>query len=946
MIFYSDAHSYIVPHLARCYIRTWNFYQDFWDYTPFENTSIFIEDFSDWSNGGATAVPRNFVYISMSPYMYVFEVAPASERMSLLMHHELTHVVAMDMSSKTDRFFRNIFGGKVQHIADNPISIFYAYLTTPRKYAPRWYHEGIAVSMETWMSGGIGRALGSYDEMVFRSMVRDSTYIYHMVGLESEGTAIDFQVGANSYLYGTRFFNYLAQKYGPQKLIEWVTRDDESKAYFSCQFKQVYNTKLKDEWSRWIEFEKGFQYKNLAKISQNPVTEINPITDKTLGSVSRSFYDKEKGKLYTGLKYPGQVAHLAEIDVYTGKINKICDVKGASTYFTCSLVWDETNEKLYFTTDNFYRRDLNVVDLKTGKSQKLITDIRAGELAMNKVDFSIWGVRHENGISTLIRIDPPYTDWTAIHAFPYGSDIYDLDISPDGTKLTGAITHIDGSQELACFDLKKLAEGEVDYYLIFDFKYSSPANFVFSPNGRYLYGTSYYSGVSNVYRYEFEIDDMCILSNCETGFFRPVPCGADSLIVFNYVGGKGWVPGWIKDESIDNVSAIQYLGQTVIDKYPIVKTWTDGSPAKINLDSLTTYKGTYKNSKHLHLNAAYPIVEGYKNYAAFGYRFNICDDIGFHRFDLTASYTPIGNALEDEERLHLNVNYAYKNLEFSTTYNHADFYDLVGPTKVSRKGYSLGISYDKNLIYDLPRTLDLNLSIKGFGGLDVLPDFQNVTFGYDKILQGEINLIYEFVKKSLGFVDEEKGIKFSLSAPLTYVNSELYPKFYSTLDLGFTLPLNHSSIWLRNAFGASKGNRSDSFASYYFGGFGNNYIDHKNEKRYREYYSFPGVEIDEIGGLNFAKSLLELNLPPIRFRQVGTPWCYVRWVRTALFGSGIVTDIDSENLRTYYLNLGAQIDFEMVILSLLKTTFSAGYAIARDEKNNYSEEIMISLKIL
>jgi hypothetical protein len=27
--------------------------------------------------------------------------------------------------------------------------------------------------------------------------------------MESEGTAIDFQVGANSYLYGTRFFNYL-----------------------------------------------------------------------------------------------------------------------------------------------------------------------------------------------------------------------------------------------------------------------------------------------------------------------------------------------------------------------------------------------------------------------------------------------------------------------------------------------------------------------------------------------------------------------------------------------------------------------------------------------------------------------------------------------------------------------------------------------------------------
>ena len=34
------------------------------------------------------------------------------------------------------------------------------YLTTPREAAPRWYHEGLAVFLETWMGGGIGRAQG------------------------------------------------------------------------------------------------------------------------------------------------------------------------------------------------------------------------------------------------------------------------------------------------------------------------------------------------------------------------------------------------------------------------------------------------------------------------------------------------------------------------------------------------------------------------------------------------------------------------------------------------------------------------------------------------------------------------------------------------------------------------------------------------------------------
>src|SRR6202021_2343694 len=51
---------------------------------------------------------------------------------------------------------------------------------------------------------------------MFRAMVRDDRYMYDVVGLESEGTSADFQVGANSYLYGTRFMNHLASQYGPE----------------------------------------------------------------------------------------------------------------------------------------------------------------------------------------------------------------------------------------------------------------------------------------------------------------------------------------------------------------------------------------------------------------------------------------------------------------------------------------------------------------------------------------------------------------------------------------------------------------------------------------------------------------------------------------------------------------------------------------------------------
>ncbi len=132
------------------------------------------------------------------------------------MNHELVHVATMDQAARRDRFFRRLFGGKVTPVHEQPESILYFFLTTPRVAAPRWYHEGIAVFVDTWMAGGLGRAQSGYDEMVFRSMVRDGTPFYDPLGLVSEGTKIDFQVEVNSYLYGTRFMTWLARRYSPE----------------------------------------------------------------------------------------------------------------------------------------------------------------------------------------------------------------------------------------------------------------------------------------------------------------------------------------------------------------------------------------------------------------------------------------------------------------------------------------------------------------------------------------------------------------------------------------------------------------------------------------------------------------------------------------------------------------------------------------------------------
>ena len=116
----------------------------------------------------------------------------------MLLNGALTSEFERKMQLESDQIAAQQIQQTLQ--AQNPESLLYAYLTIPRFTAPRWYIEGSAVFMETWMGGGVGRAQGGYDEMVFRAMVRDDAYFYDPLGLVSRGTRVDFQVGANAYL--------------------------------------------------------------------------------------------------------------------------------------------------------------------------------------------------------------------------------------------------------------------------------------------------------------------------------------------------------------------------------------------------------------------------------------------------------------------------------------------------------------------------------------------------------------------------------------------------------------------------------------------------------------------------------------------------------------------------------------------------------------------------
>ena len=945
LVFYDQDHYYVVPHTGRCFENSLTFYGKLFGYTPSEPVLILLQDFSDYGYAGATSLPFNFMTVGMESFEYVYETSPTNERMNWVMSHELTHIVASDKAAATDKFFRSLFLGKVMPTSENPLSMLYTYLTNPRRYAPRWYHEGIAVFMETWMSGGIGRVLGGYDEMVFRTMVRDSVYFYDFVGLESEGTAADFEIGQNSYLYGTRFLSHLSSQYGPEKVLKWYNRTDESKADYVSQFQNVYGVQLDEEWSKWIRSERDWQDENLKTIRTVPVTPFRSIFAENLGAVSRSHYDPRTNKLYAAVNYPGSFAHIEEIDVGTGSRRRICDVPTPAMYYVTSLAYDSTTGTLFFTTQNSWMwRDLNAVDVKTGKTRIVLQDTRTGDLVFSAAGRALWGVRHRDGYSSLVRIGEPYAYVYPVATFDYRRDIYDIDVSPDGRYVTASLLEVSGRVKLIRMDVEKLLKGDASYEELYEFENNSPANFVFSPDGKYLFGTSYYTGVSNVYRYDFTEKKMEVLTNSETGFFRPLPLTEDSLLVWRY-SKEGFSPVAIAVQSREDVPSIKYLGQETVERFPVVTTWAIGSPLAVNIDSLITYKGEYGAFRDARLASLYPVVEGYKDFVSGGIRTNVGDPLGLNRIDLTASFSPT-SAVPPEERVHASLRYRSILWNITATYNRADFYDLFGPTKTSRKGYSLSLQYKNDILNDPPRSMGYSIGVAGYAGLQRLPDYQNVDVSFDRFLTGQAKINYKNTRKTLGGLEPEEGVLWDLQAQGYYVKSTLFPRIFGNVDYGFLLPIHHSSLWLRTSAGFAHGDRGEPFANFYFGGFGNNWVDYADAKRYREYYSFPGAELNAIGGTNYGKLMLEWTLPPLRFRRLGVPSFYCTWAHASLFSSVISTNLDSPPDRNTYANVGGQADFKMVVFSRLDVTLSVGAAMSAERNQRPTNEFMISLKIL
>ncbi len=944
IIYFGKSYDYLIPHVGASMESAYRFYQKYWNYYTDEKVSIFLNDFSDVGNAGTMTVPRDLLMISIAPFDYTFDVMPANERFQWLMNHELTHLVMGDKATAGDKFYRGLFGGKISTDNENPLSMIYSYLGSPRWYSPRWFHEGIAVFMETWMSGGLGRTLGGYDEMVFREMVKDSAYFYRPIGLETEGTTIDFQVGENSYLYGTRFVTYLASVYGAEKVKEFYKKSPDSYSFYAAQFKKIFGESVVDAWNQWIKAEKKFQGDNLKRVRKYPMTKKSTFTHRVLGSVSREYYNKKKHEIYCAVNRPGDLASLVAINTYSGKIRKIADVESPGLYYVTNFAYDESNNRIFCTTHNQNWRGLKIVNLDNGDEKTLFDYIRISELVYSNAEKALYGIQIIDGRTAIVKLGGDFSNVTRLYSIPFGYSLFDIDVSPDGNLLSGTFADAAGRQRLMVFNLDSLNLGKVDTTTVYEFEDNSASNFVFTNDGKDLIGTSYYTGVSNVYDVNIQNKSAKIMTNTDIGFFRPVEISDDSLIVFDYKTA-GMTPVKIKKQYLSDVEPIEYLGMKALQKNPKLLDIKPEPLAELNNKNLIISEGRYDPFTETGLENVYPIVEGYKDFLAYGIQVNLSDELLLSSAKIKMTYSQ-NRLIPKNQRLHLALDYNYWQWQLRAGLNKSNFYDLFGPTKESRAGYYFQLGYTFNLLVENPIDSKLQLTGAYYGNLETLPQYQNINSGASRLSIFKADYHYSKLHKSIGGLEKESGYKFSADAEVANFASSVMPKATAKFENGWLTGMRNSSLWFRVSAGRVFSKQQNAFGQIYFGGFGNNYVDRLSVKRFRDMESFPGRKINQLAGKDFVKAGFEFDLPPLMIRQLGFLFAYVRFARLSLFQSNLVTDVSNNQLRLFHHNIGAQLDFQFVFFSLMKSTLSFGYARAFEKNMLPGNEFMISLKIL
>lgn len=480
---------------------------------PWGRTEVVLTDTTDISNAFTSTLPYNYILLFLSVPTGDSTLNYYHDWLYDLFLHEYTHTLHLDMYGGIVKPFRWILGR----------------IVTPNGLTPGWVREGIAVQQESLT--GRGRSNNSFSEMMLRTDILNDQFLAldQMAGLQ-----FDWPAGNAAYIYGGKFWTYLADTYGQDKVVEFSKRYSDSMWLFSLNNKARHTFANKNFYKLHGEWKEGLTQK-YSKLKQELEAQgLTPLTD--LAFVPKAIL------AHPTLSPDGQTVLYSKSDAHNkSEIRRIrLDGTGDERLYRGRIgnqySFSPDGKKVVFSSMGTYKHyykyyELFELDLETKKVKQVTSGERAlhpdyspdGKTilfvknGLNSTQLALWDIQ-EKKVRLLGRAEP---------SVQFSNPRF----SPDGKSIAASVWK-NGKRDIYLFDSNGAQIAQITHDAAIDL---APQ---FSQDGSELFFSSDRSGITNIYRYRFASKQTQQVSKVLTGLFNPSLANGKMLV--EHYNGRGF----------------------------------------------------------------------------------------------------------------------------------------------------------------------------------------------------------------------------------------------------------------------------------------------------------------------------------------------------------------------------------------------------------------------
>lgn len=462
---------------------------------PKQKTHVVVTDFTDEINGMASVVPR--------PYIILYENADSAggpfgigDSQLATFYHEYTHILQIGHVTGLPEAIRRITG----------LSII-----LPNAFLPVWSSEGLATFEESLFSP-IGRLHNSTWRMFLRA-----EYLENRMSTWDQVWAGPYRwpYGNLYYLYGSYFTDYLARRFGADSLGRFYneTADDLPFIQFKSSFRKVFGHSFRgvlEEWYAEIGGELAAEstaIRDLGLAEGTPLARLGGRTgygvfapDGTLYFARRSISAPPALMSWRpGLKAPKEMRY------FPGS-RPTLSPDGRSMAFG----------QMNWLGENNYN-DLFVLSLKDKHVTRLTRGMRASDPTWSPDGSQIAFIRNDPPNYSLYRMSADGQNAAAVLQCAGPNQAFTPAWSPAGDRI--AFSYYTPARGLRIYTVRPDGSNLVPLHEIAaSGEEYDPA---WSPDGRYLFFAADYTGVFNIYVFDFETARLRQVTNVLTGAYSP-----------------------------------------------------------------------------------------------------------------------------------------------------------------------------------------------------------------------------------------------------------------------------------------------------------------------------------------------------------------------------------------------------------------------------------------